>query len=709
MKNARIGRTVVSAFLLFSVLPAAVLSAAVLLGLGKAVLFGIPVLTVVTIIVILWVAAGVVVVVRMAYGLSQSFHHAVDDVKRIGSGDLTAATAVSSRTEVSDLERESGGVAARFNNLIGNIDQSAEEFKHLIDSVHATSVESAQISSRITATAEDVARGASRQAEDASKVSRITSEFVQKIESVSGSAEEMKTKADTALEMASFGKTNIEELMSTSETTRKNMQDATDRMNELGKLAEEITQITTAITDIAAQTNLLSLNAAIEAARAGESGKGFAVVADQIRKLADASLHSSKEISEIIQRIQTETIRTTETIKGTVEALSSQVSSVYKTKDAFVSISDAMTALFQKLLEVRDGVKGIVEVKEPLSRSISGIAAVAESAVASTEEISSLLYSQTNSAEMMVSLSSDFSDVVTRLNSQLNGFHFARRVVAKKKLAVLACVDIPFFDDTYSYARAAAAKLGVDVQCDAPRGYDGHQQALIIEKMRAEKVEGLGIGPIDSPEVRQSLAAASKQGMKIVFFDTDLSGIPRLSFIGTENKDAGRKLGALAVKLTGGNGQVLLSTSNQTTLNLQERVTGLQEVFNGKKGMRVVGIDSPSSSDLEARWQSISRWLREHPEINCFVCVESMGSYFAEKIRRQKKDMIVVLFDKTEQSLELIRSGSANAIMAQRQGLWGELVVRRLYEAMHGKALKDFEDTGVYEINKRNLSVFAGK
>ena len=69
--------------------------------------------------------------------------------------------------------------------------------------------------------------------------------------------------------------------------------------------------------------------------------------------------------------------------------------------------------------------------------------------------------------------------------------------------------------------------------------------------------------------------------------------------------------------------------------------------------------------------------------------------------------MIIILFDKTEQSLELVRNGCANAIMAQRQGLWGELVVRRLYEAMHGTALKDFEDTGVYEINKRNISVFA--
>jgi ABC-type sugar transport system substrate-binding protein len=71
--------------------------------------------------------------------------------------------------------------------------------------------------------------------------------------------------------------------------------------------------------------------------------------------------------------------------------------------------------------------------------------------------------------------------------------------------------------------------------------------------------------------------------------------------------------------------------------------------------------------------------------------------------------MIIIAFDKSDESLESIRRGHANAIIAQRQGLWGELIVRRLYDTMHGKNLKDFEDTGTYEINKRNISVFLEK
>ena len=703
MRKAKMGSTMILVFLLFSLLPLAVVCTLAVLNLRSVIVAA-------SAAAMIWLLAGLFLVVRWSRRVSRGFEHVVAEAKRINNGDLTAAKESAPVSELKEIVSHYNGVAARFNELIGNIDQSAEEFKHLISSVHSTSVESARIAASITSSAEDVAKGAALQAEDAGKVSLITTDFVRKIESVSSSAQDMKTKADVALEMAQFGKTNIDELMTTSEMTEKNMQDITVRMNDLANLTQEITQITTAISDIATETNLLSLNAAIEAARAGESGKGFSVVADQIRKLADASLNSSNEISGIIKSIQSQTTRATETIKTTVDTLSTQLSSVRKTKEAFVSISDALAVLFKQLIEVHEGITGIVQFKDPLSKSITGIASIAESAVASTEEISSLLYSQTNSAEMMVSLSSDFSDVVTRLNSQLDGLQFARHETSRKHFAVIPCIDIVFFNETYKYAKEAAAKLGVEVFCKAPAGYDGKQQALIIDEAVNDGCDGLGVGPIDSPEVRRSLTAAIEKGIKIVFFDTDLSGIPRLGFIGTDNIQAGRKLGDLAVKLTGGKGQILCSTSNQTTLNLNERVVGLREIVSRNKGTRIVEINSPNSSNLEVRWQSIASSLRQHPEIDCFLCVESAGYYFAERIRREfKKNMTIIAFDKSPESLDSIRKGYTNAVIAQRQGLWGELIVRRLYDAMHGKELKDFEDTGTYEINKRNLSVFVEK
>ena len=94
------------------------------------------------------------------------------------------------------------------------------------------------------------------------------------------------------------------------------------------------------ITDIAGQTNLLSLNASIEAARAGEYGKGFAVVADQIRQLADQSANTAKEIGEIVAELIENSNTSVETMGVVRQEMTGQYEKLNTTKDIFEQLNE---------------------------------------------------------------------------------------------------------------------------------------------------------------------------------------------------------------------------------------------------------------------------------------------------------------------------------------------------------------------------------
>ncbi|MCU1715605.1 methyl-accepting chemotaxis protein [Pseudomonas sp. 5P_3.1_Bac2] len=97
----------------------------------------------------------------------------------------------------------------------------------------------------------------------------------------------------------------ISQTLKVMQEIARQMQDAAEGIEALGKQSQLISAIMKTISGIADQTNLLALNAAIEAARAGEQGRGFAVVADEVRQLAGRTSKATEEIVEVVQRNQT--------------------------------------------------------------------------------------------------------------------------------------------------------------------------------------------------------------------------------------------------------------------------------------------------------------------------------------------------------------------------------------------------------------------
>ena len=578
---------------------------------------------------------GFVLQVFVSSRISKGCRSIIQAFQRAKDGDIRTGIKEEGNFQTREIIKESNELIQHFNNVLSNVGRSTEEVKHLVYTVKATSKEASDIANQIGISAELVSKGAAEQAEDAEESIKVTMELVNKFEEVAKSAELMTKKADITREMADYGKANICDLQEKSKLTEANMENINQKISELNEMAANISNITATISDIASQTTLLSLNASIEAARAGEMGKGFGVVAEEIKKLAQQSVKSSEQINKIIVGIQNQVGITTETIASTTKTIQVQTESVQKTNEAFLGISNAVDELITQLLEVKKGIGILDQFKQTLSDSIDNIASVAQETAASTQEITSLMYSQINSAEILVQLSESFDLIIENLEKAINKFNFERIATTRRSFAIIPCVDIPFFRDTKEGATDAAAKLGVDVLWYAPDDYEAESQAAIIDEVVEKGVSGIGIGPIDGPEVRESIKRALEKGIKVVCFDTDIPEIGRNGFIGTDNRKAGRMLGELVAKKLNGKGRVIGSMSSKNMLNQTQRLEGFMEVIKKYSKIEVIDIMSIEQTDNELKWQIVKDTIQKTSGFDCFVSMDASGSYY---VCRMNKD-----------------------------------------------------------------------
>jgi methyl-accepting chemotaxis protein len=149
------------------------------------------------------------------------------------------------------------------------------------------------------------------------------------------------------------------------------------KLRALEDRSVEVNQIVDLIDEIAAHTNLLSLNAAIEASRAGEHGKGFAVVAEEIRKLAERSAQATKDVAALLERVREGAGQALSAAGAAGSAAAATVESCRNTADASKTLADAEHALLRALsrLRVRD------EEAEQATRAIEERGAELERAV----------------------------------------------------------------------------------------------------------------------------------------------------------------------------------------------------------------------------------------------------------------------------------------------------------------------------------------
>jgi twitching motility protein PilJ len=215
----------------------------------------------------------------------------MNELQEVSDGNLTVQATVS--------EDITGAIADSVNFML-------EELRTLLDKVMQMTQRVALASEHSQHISTESLTLAAHQATEIQQTGRDILQMTNQIHQVSQAATASTDVAQTSLAAAKKGEEAVQLAIKGMHDIRDLIQETSKRIKRLSESSLEIGDITELITDITEQTNVLALNAAIQAASAGEAGRGFAVVAEEVQRLAERSGEAAKQISALVQTIQTD-------------------------------------------------------------------------------------------------------------------------------------------------------------------------------------------------------------------------------------------------------------------------------------------------------------------------------------------------------------------------------------------------------------------
>jgi methyl-accepting chemotaxis protein len=327
-------------------------------------------------LVIVSLAAGALVSLVLAYFTIAGISHSVREVEQaatqLADGKLSVRIDDKSRDEF-------GRIAHAFNQMAVKFRETINEVKDSVAQLAAAAEETSVVTSQTTT-------GINQQLAETSQVATAVNQMSGTVQEVANNANDAADAAKQADQTFEDGKQVIDGVIKAIGDLAGEVESTATVIQQLEEESQGIGTVLDVIKGIAEQTNLLALNAAIEAARAGEQGRGFAVVADEVRTLAGRTQNATREIEEMISKLQAGTASAVKVMQNGKEMTQVGVDQAASAGEALKTINEAVAKISGMNVQIAKAATEQNSVTEEINRSIVNINQVAEQSAAGAQQ-----------------------------------------------------------------------------------------------------------------------------------------------------------------------------------------------------------------------------------------------------------------------------------------------------------------------------------
>lgn len=373
-------------------------------------------------------AAGTIVIALLGFiirlQVTGNIRKMIDALREVaeGRGDLTKEMKIISKDEVGIMAHWYNQFISRMRELIVDVKQSSQVVSDSTRQLASAVDESNQAMSSISNTVSDIAAGmheSARSVDDSTVSVKEVSESANSVARSSQLAVEDSTKAQGLAEKGSEAVQQI--IVSINEVSESSIE-VEKTITQLEISSNQIGDILDIISGISNQTNLLALNAAIEAARAGEHGRGFAVVAEEIRKLAEQSSSSAKDISVLVKGIQEKTNEVVHTVTIQENKIHSTVEKAQMIEKNIKDILYSINNVVIKINDIASASEEQAALAEQMLKTMNSVSNITEHAAKSATEISSSVEEQVSTLQEIGATIQEMSAMTKMLEDKINLF-----------------------------------------------------------------------------------------------------------------------------------------------------------------------------------------------------------------------------------------------------------------------------------------------